>query len=309
LPLANVTVRAGSQVARSDADGLFVLRGLEPGAQVLTVDGSTASCAGAEYGYFEIRVTANAAATMTLPFTIWMPKLDTANMQTIPAPTTQEVVLTNPALPGLEVHIPPGTLIRDRAGRIVTRVSITPIPNDRPPYPMPEIAEFPVYFTLQPGGARLEGVDGLPRQAQVIYPNYTNLPPGTRITFWSYDPVLREWHVYGMGTVTDDGQHIVPDPGVGLYSFTGFSVATNPYPSPCDSDCCGGGGAEAIIGGFGWWRAPDGLVDPRMRTVATRFRPLTGTHALQHGRGVADVVPLALRQYCPRDSWREFGRE
>ena len=54
----------------------------------------TASMAGRHY--FEIRVTANAAATMTLPFTIWMPKLDTANMQTIPAPTTREVVLTNP---------------------------------------------------------------------------------------------------------------------------------------------------------------------------------------------------------------------
>ena len=73
LPLANVTVRAGSQVARSDADGLFVLRGLEAGAQVLIVDGSTASCADAQYGYFEIKVTATAGATVALPFTIWMP--------------------------------------------------------------------------------------------------------------------------------------------------------------------------------------------------------------------------------------------
>ena len=126
------------------------------------------------------------------------------------------------------MHIPPGTLIRDRAGRIVTRVSITPIPNDRPPYPMPEIAEFPVYFTAAARRRAPRKVSMACRdEAQVIYPNYTNLPPGTELLSGATIRCCAEWHVYGMGTVTDDGQHIVPDPGVGLYSFTGFSVATN----------------------------------------------------------------------------------
>ena len=166
-----------------------------------------------------------------------------------------------------------------------------------------------MYFTLQPGGARLEGVDGLPRQAQVIYPNYTNLPPGTRITFWSYDPVLREWHVYGMGTVTDDGQHIVPDPGVGLYSFTGFSVATDPDPPPCDCDCCPGGPPAGPGSGPG--AGPDGPGDPADPNAGDPVRIATGqfTH-FNTDLSVADVVPLALRrEFYSRDGLaREFGR-
>jgi len=47
--------------------------------------------------------------------------------------------------------------LRDHDRRPVTQVSITPIPIDRPPYPLPANVEVPVYFTLQPGGAYVVG--------------------------------------------------------------------------------------------------------------------------------------------------------
>ena len=52
-----------------------------------------------------------------------------------------------------ELHTPPNTVITGEDGRPVTQVSITPIPVDRPPFPLPTHFTVPVYFTVQPGGA------------------------------------------------------------------------------------------------------------------------------------------------------------
>jgi hypothetical protein len=61
------------------------------------------------------------------------------------------VVITNPHIPGLEVHLPPGTVIRDDDGQTVTELSLTPIPVDRPPFALPPGVTVPVFFTVQPG--------------------------------------------------------------------------------------------------------------------------------------------------------------
>ena len=80
--------------------------------------------------------TVTAGETTVLPFTIWMPTLDTRNAVKLLSPTTSEVVVTTPHIPGLELHIPAGTVIRDEAGQPVTEISITPVPADRPPFPL-----------------------------------------------------------------------------------------------------------------------------------------------------------------------------
>lgn len=316
LPLANVIVSSGGQATRTDAHGVFLLTGLRPGSNTLNFDGADAGCAGVEYGNYDIHVDLAPNATTILPYDVWMSKLDIANARTIAAPTASEVVLTHPQLPGLEVRIPAGTLIRDRNGRIVTRVSITPVPNDRPPYPMPEIAEFPVYFTLQPGGARLEGLDGRPRQARVIYPNYTNVEPDRSFTFWSYDAGGREWQPYGVGTVSADAKAINPADGVGLYLFSGFSVAPNPNPPPCKSVCCGGGPGGpggpggGPGGGGGGPSGGDGPGSPGSPMVADPCNMSTGQFSLgATDFQLSDVVPLALRRvYFSGDNRaREFG--
>ena len=43
-----------------------------------------------------------AGQTTVLPDTVWLPRLDTAHRVEIPAPTTEETVLTTPAVPGLQ---------------------------------------------------------------------------------------------------------------------------------------------------------------------------------------------------------------
>jgi hypothetical protein len=90
---------------------------------------------------------------------------------------------------------------------------------DRPPFPLPAGLRVPIYFTVQPGGAYI-----FPEGARIIYPNYTDEEPGTRVNFWHYDPKAKGWHVYGKGTVTPDGKQVVPDPGVRVYAFTGAMI-------------------------------------------------------------------------------------
>ena len=80
-----------------------------------------------------------------------MTELDTAHAVHVQFPTTEEMVVKTQALPGLEFHIPPHAVITDIDGKIAHEISITPIPLDRPPFPLP-LVQVPIYFTIQPGG-------------------------------------------------------------------------------------------------------------------------------------------------------------
>jgi len=123
-----------------------------------------------------------------------MTRLDKGHEVTLDSPTSKEVVVTTPHIPGLELHLQPGTTIKDHGGKTITSVSITAVPLDRPPFPLPLGVTAPLSFTIQPGGAYLS------KPAQLIYPNYTHLPPGQRVPFWNYDPDKKGRHVYGQGT-------------------------------------------------------------------------------------------------------------
>ncbi|MFJ3936790.1 DUF6531 domain-containing protein [Streptomyces parvus] len=106
--------------------------------------------------------------------------------------------------------------MRDENGKPVTEPGITAIPIDRPPFPLPKNSVVPVYFTVQPGGTYV-----FPDGAQVIYPNYTEEAPGTRVEFMDYDPKKKGWYVYGHGRVSADGRQVVPDADTRVGAFHG----------------------------------------------------------------------------------------
>ncbi|MBR8091543.1 Ig-like domain-containing protein [Burkholderia cenocepacia] len=238
---ANVTMKLGGQSTLTDATGRFLLSGVNAGAQTLVIDGRSANRPGKTFGYFEALVSVDAGKTTVLPYTSWMPMIDTAHSVKFDSPTASEVVITTPYIPGLEVHIPKGTVLRDRTGHIINELSITPVPVDRPPFPLPT-RYVPVYFTLQPGGAHVEGVDAASALgARVIYPNYHHGAPGSTLDFWNYDPTVKGWYVYGQGKINGSGQQIVPDPGVAIYELTGAMVSL-PSNAPPNGPPVGGCG-------------------------------------------------------------------
>ena len=233
-PLANVTLSIGEQSTRTDRTGRFLLTDVPSGRQILEIQGATAGTPGRTYGFFEVSVPVTAGQTNVLPYTIWMPMLDTTHTVTLPSPTTSEVVVTTPFIKGLELHIPPNTVIRGEDGEVVRELSITPIPVDRPPFPLPKNLSVPVYFTIQPGSAYVYTRGGGVRGARLVYPNYHDAQPGELAAFWHYDPEEIDWHTYGAGKVMPDGKQVVPDPGVAFYEFTGAMMITDPSP-PADA--------------------------------------------------------------------------
>ncbi|MFG2217397.1 polymorphic toxin-type HINT domain-containing protein [Streptomyces sp. NPDC048685] len=215
-PLADVTVRVGDTRGHTDAKGRFLLTGISEDATTLVVDGASANTEQRQYGRFDIRIHPRAGRSTDLGFPVWLTPLDTRHTVTFDAPAKKDITLTTPQIPGLEVRIPKGSVVRDENGKAVTELGITAIPIDRPPFPLPRNSVVPVYFTVQPGGTTV-----FPKGAQIVYPNYTHEAPGARVDFMDYDPKDKGWHVYGHGQVSPDGRQVVPDANTRVWAFHG----------------------------------------------------------------------------------------
>ena len=180
-------------------------------------------------------------------------------------------------------------MLLDRAGKPLTRIAIVPVPLDRAPFPVPD--DFPVYFSVQPGGLTVQGLDPKSsRGIRVIYPNYSNAPPGTRAIFSDYDAKERDWFPYGSGTVSSDGKQVVPDPGVAFYTAMASSFSRSARPPP-----------------------PPYLHQKRMLAVRDGDPVSCGTGEFLHSVtdiALSDVVPLTMtRSYRTKDANpRAFGK-
>ena len=232
------------------------------------------------WGIFEEGVDLTNGRATHLGYTIWMPRLDNKHAVSITSPTRTETVVTNPEIPGLELVLAPGTVVRGLNGKVVRRLSITPVPVDQPPLPLPSFIGLPTYFTVQPGGATLS------KPARLIYPNWSAQPPGARLDFWDYDAAGTGWWVYGQGTVSANGKSVLPDRGVEIRDFDGAMVnaGINPPPTgPSPSDN-GDDGDPVDLG--------------------------TGLFVMTHtDLTLPDVLPISVtRTYRPDDPYsRSFG--
>ncbi|MFF7770384.1 hypothetical protein ACFZC7_28245 [Streptomyces massasporeus] len=136
-PLPKVTVRVGAKSTKTDSRGRFLLSGISAEATTLVVDGASARTGKRSYGRYDIRIRPVAGRSTDLGFPLWMTPLDTKHTVAFDTPARSDVTLTTPQIPGLEVRIPKGSVVRDEHGKPVTELGITAIPVDRPPFPLP----------------------------------------------------------------------------------------------------------------------------------------------------------------------------
>ncbi|WP_426700906.1 RHS repeat-associated core domain-containing protein [Rhodanobacter sp. Col0626] len=242
-PIAQVKVTVGKASATTDARGNFLLSGVPAGHQSLFVDGTSASDSMHRYGQFEVGVDVAADGETKLPYRMYLPRILDRDRIELPSPTTQDMVVTHPDMPGLEVHIPAGTVIRDHNGKVVTEFAIVPMPTDRAPYPTP--VNFAVYFSLQPGGAAVQNVRAdQPQGITLTYPNYGHVPAGYPASFIAYSPDSG-WQTYGKGQITSDGTQLKAEAGVRLAALTSGSWSIDnshlgdPNPAKPGGPCCG----------------------------------------------------------------------
>ena len=236
-PVANVEISIGEHKVRTDAQGVFVLDGLTEGRQEVFVDGRTATRGDIEYGRFLVGADIKAGTHNRMPFVMYLPRVLARDKIKVPSPTTREVVLTHPEMPGLELHIPAGTVFKDREGKVLTELAIVPTPVDHAPFPLP--ANFPMYFTIQPGDAVVQGLTAeAAKGIRLVYPNYGKQPAQTAADFWVYN-VKSGWQMYGGGHVTADAKQLAPDPGVRLVWALGAGASVGNTVKPSDMTCGG----------------------------------------------------------------------
>jgi RHS repeat-associated protein len=228
-PVAGASISYGEQRVRTDVAGHFLLKGLKTGHQTLFVDGSSVAVEGGKLGEFVAGVDIAASTETRLTYRLYMPKIIARDRIRLASPTLNDIVVTHPDLPGLEVRIPKGTVIRDHAGKVVTELSIVPMPVDRAP--TPAAGNFPMYFSLQPGGATVQNVSADGEQGvSITYPNYSRAPAGAEAEFYVYRPD-NGWTVYGTGVVTSDGRQVKPESGVRLtYLMSGSYGLSKDHP-------------------------------------------------------------------------------
>jgi RHS repeat-associated protein len=241
-PVAGVTVSIGDVSAQTDALGRFALIGVPDGRQVLYVDGSTANRASEEYGQFTASLALKANEANRVPYSLFLPRIAARDKIRVPSPTTEDLVVTHPSIPGMSIQIPAGTVLRNRKGQVITEFAVVPMPVDRSPIPAP--ANFPVYVSLQPGDASVEsltasGATGL----RVIYPNYT-AQNSKEQGFWYYDTDRGDWQIYASGRVSEDGRTIVPLSVHGASVLMPQGGASIGGPDPPPPVRCSSGGAS-----------------------------------------------------------------
>ena len=131
--------------------------------------------------------------------------------------------MTHPAIPGLEVHIPKGVVLREFDGKIVKQVQHH-ADSGLGPRAFTRRRLISPGFTsrCQPGGAFcIDG--GASKSIKVIYPNYTHSTGGgARADFWNYDPGPWVGRCTERGTVSKDGKQVVPDANVGFRQVISF---------------------------------------------------------------------------------------
>ena len=303
-PLVGATVSGAGVSTLSDDDGRFLVA-VPAGHIAIKVDGSSANTATASYGEFEISSQGVKGVTTALQQTVWVPKLDVKHSVHIASVTHQETVITNASMPGFQVVIPKGARVTDEAGRAIHTLSLTPIPIDRTPYPIPDFNPFPMHFTLQPSSAYVD------KGFRIIYPNYTHLLPRTHVNLWDYDPDKSGWYVYSRAKVSTDGASVAPQGGVRLWSFEGASFsalwgAFNRWacragntiagrPNLPGYDSCGGEPVDMSNGTFGFSQTD--LVEPGpLPIVIQRAYRQNDVNTYSYGLGVALTYDMSLRQ-------------
>ncbi len=298
-PLPNVTIEVAGQTTTTDETGRFLLTGIPAGRHLMIVNGETASKPGLSYCSFELGVNIAEGVTTALPRPIWLPVEDIQHATMIPVPTDREIVVTTPRIPGLEVRIPAGVILRTRMGHPLTRLSITPMPVDRAPWPLPAGAKVSMFYVFQAHGSRVESVTGQPTPGiRIISPNNGGLEPGAQVELWNYSAARTGWYIYGSARVSGDGKKIVPNPDVGLRYlncltfWSPFNWFPNSWVPPGDDAWDG----DPVHLGTGLFvhKKTDLVVPDTIPIVLTRVYRQKDTATRQFGIGFSHSYELAL---------------
>lgn len=271
-PVKNALVKLGALQVSTDGGGNFLLLNPPVGAnQVLFIDGSPASTPTKSFPIVPYKITIVAGQANSLGFVPHLHFQKTTGLTDIANSAVARIV-TDPAIPGLQVTIPAGATITGWDNQPNTQLSIRPVPLDRtpiPPLPGDRVGTtaYMSYFGKPGGGTPSEPIP-------ITFPNDLGAPPGTQVELWYYDEAPdgsrpNQMAQYGTGTVSANGSQIVPD----IDPATGKQFGQPRF-------CCG-------FTMPGWVRALLDFINELLKGLATSLGRIFG----------ADPVDLATGQF------------
>jgi RHS repeat-associated protein len=235
-PIPGATVSLDGRSTNTDAAGAFLIVGVTAGVdRVVMVDGRTAAVPNRSYPVINEPATIVAGQPNVIPYTFYLPPVDV--QYEVPVVPNQETIATTPRLPDYRLTVPVGANLRNRDGSPVARMSVTPLPIDRIPAPLPSNVTTGEVWTAQPGGA----LSDLP--IPVTYPNDMHASPGAQCNLYVFNHDTVHWQIYGTGRVSADGRTIAPEinPSTGqpygLNNFAWHLAAAPPITSESSPPC------------------------------------------------------------------------
>jgi hypothetical protein len=246
---ATCTLHVGSEpplVAITDVNGAFLIDGIpSAGMADLIVDGATATTLGGApidpqvlrfpELHYEPVVIAHAQNTLTRP--VLLPALDPVNDREYDG--SADVELTLAGMEGLRMIVKAGSVTlldgshptpEDPLDEPIT-LALNQVHHDDVPMPMPDGANPPFAWTLQPGGIMFDP------PVKIIYPNMTGLPAGAVSYFLSFNHDTGRFEIVASGRVDDEGAFIETDEGQGI-SVAGWGCNCPPYSVTTDCKNC-----------------------------------------------------------------------
>lgn len=233
---ATITVDGAEETLRTttDAQGNFVLNPCPGGSFFVHVDGRTSPASSYPNGNYYPSVgkrwdavagsTANLSGNVedTTRGKIYLPLIIAGSLNAVsateetPVEFPQDVLDDHPELEGTRLDVPPNSLFADDGTR-GGKLGIAPVDSDRLPSPLPPGLELPMVITIQ-----TDGGTNFDQPVPICFPNLPDpvtgikLPPGAKSALWSFNHDKGNWEIVGPMTVTDDGEFVKTDEGVGI---------------------------------------------------------------------------------------------
>ena len=236
-------IKVGGQLAgpvSSSPDGVVTFPDLpQGGAAELLIDARSATLLGGQatspdsFPALNFNMVLVQSANNSHPGPVLFPKLDPRNG--VAYDGTHDVMLKCNGIEGLEFIVRAGSMTLASGSKPSVAnpetLSLNQVHHDDIPMPMPDGAAPPFAWTFQPAGATFDP------PVEIRYPNMTGLPAGSIAYFLTYNHAVEKFDIVSSAHVTDDGAHIISDPGSGL-TLSGWGCNCPPYSvtGDCEGD-------------------------------------------------------------------------
>lgn len=211
-PLKDVRLSIEGISTSTDDDGNFLLSGFSGSIQSLTIDGSSVSTG--TYPTLTENVTVIAGAVNIMEQPIFLPNLDIASADPVdPTQTSMidsaDVIMEGENFGPIVLTVPPGTAMNSETGTPFTdSISITVVPSEKSPLPLPDDIIPSIYFTIQPFTVLFDP------PAPISFPNIEEFPPGAKVDIFGLNRETGEFEKVGTGAVSENGDTVDSDGGV-----------------------------------------------------------------------------------------------